>query len=216
MQNDDMMLMGAPLNGPGGLPQTPGRARDEFIAHVKTASKSIPPDLLSQLEDKQLRLSDAVVYSTKRVEGAVVKLFVSGDDKKPGYSNLEKGKLESGQLMLAESFRLLAGIDTVGNGNPAEVAFFEIDSDPRFAAIQNGEITLKSNRKVIFEKMSCSVFCTAGSASPKGLYKLDNLRFLEPIKDIDCVLDMGSYANLPPNTFIKAEILGPITLPTGG
>jgi hypothetical protein len=213
MENNPLLF--GMINGVGGSrATTPDRLRDEFIAHVEQNSAAIPPDVADDLKSRKTRLSDAAIYSTKPVTGTTVKIFVPKDDKTVGLSNLDKGKLEDGQMFALNGIRVLAGTDGVGDGNPADVVFHEIDADPRFANLANGEFKIVANRKVIAEKMPLTLCCTAGKdTAEKGVYYFDNRRFVEPGKEIEVTLELGSTSLLPNNAFVRVELLGIVTLP---
>lgn len=210
-------MMGAfvgAVNDAGQAPvATPARLRDEVIAHLAHNSGSIPNEIAEKLLSGALRLSDAVMYACKPLSGNIIKMFVTKDDKTVGRSNLDKGKLEDGQVFVMSAIRFMVGVDTVGAGEPADVAFFEVNSDPKFANIENGEFKIVVDRKVIAEKMPMTVCATAGSKSQKGVYVFDNKRFLEPNKEIELTVEMGSTATLPANAWIRAEMIGALTLP---
>ena len=97
--------------------------------------------------------------------------------------NLNSAKLDSNKWFLVTAIELLYCADASGtNDDHLQVANYDDDLPPQ---IKNGEFQLEQDSDVLIPEISCEVFVNEGQTNiKKGLYKMDNPKFLKPLKEI--------------------------------
>jgi len=190
-----------------GVPASKG-SRAEMEKHFN----ELPQHIKEGLMKGELRLADTVIYSIKAVNSKTIKMFETQDDKEVGLRNISNAKLPKNQAMLVSGIFLLAGIPTEVNKDKIIGAKFEGIED--FAALSNGEFSLKSNKKIIMPETVNTIFKTKTmNTVPVGYYKLANPRMIHDDILIEATIDLGSMEGLDPKTHVYVGLHGTITTP---
>ncbi len=190
-----------------GVPASKG-SRAEMEKHFH----ELPQHIKDGLMKGELRLADTVIYSIKAVNSKTIKMFETQDDKEVGLRNISNAKLPKNQALLVSGIFLLAGV-------PADLTKDKIigakyDGIEDFAALANGEFSLKSNKKIIMPETVNTIFKTKGMTTvPVGYYKLANSRLIHDDILIETVIDLGSMEGLDPKTHVYVGLHGTITTP---
>jgi hypothetical protein len=172
----------------------------------------LPPSIKEALVRGDLRLADTTIYSIKAVSSKTIKLFETQDDKEIGLRNVSNAKLPKNQALLVSGIYLLAG--TAADSTKDKIIATNFKGLEDFAAIANGEFSLKSNKKQIVPETSNAVFKTVNYRQvPLGYYKLANPRLIHDDVLIEMTIELGSTEGIPANTFIYAGLHGTITTP---
>jgi hypothetical protein len=212
----------------GALPKNHPR-RKKFVARTRKAYKALskrapattnltakaefekrmgqlPKDIQRALAGGKLQIVDGDIYSVKSISNKqTVDLLESSDDKKVGVCNLNSAKLDSNKWFLVTGIELLYCADASGaNGTSLQEANYKDDLP---AVIKNGEFKLEQDSDVLIPEISCEVFVNEGQTNiKKGLYKLENPKFLKPLKEISPEIRLaGVGAN---NAAIKFRLVG--------
>ncbi len=166
----------------------------------------LPKEIQKALARGKLQIVDGDIYSMKTISSKqTVLLLESSDDKKVGICNLNSAKLDSNKWFLVTAIELLYCADASGtNDDHLQVANYEADLPPQ---IKNGEFQLEQDSDVLIPEISCEVFVNEGQTNiKKGLYKLDNPKFLKPLKEISPEIRLaGIGAN---NAAVKFRLIG--------
>lgn len=193
------------------LASTGGASRGSR-AEMEKHFGELPAHIKDGLAKGDLRLADTVIYSIKPATSKTIKLFETQDDKEIGLRNISNAKLPKNQALLVSGIILLAGI-------PAELTkdkvmgtrYLAIED---FAAIANGEFSLKANKKQIVPETSNGVFKTSNMHNvPIGYYKLANPRLIEDDILIEFTVDLGTMEGLDAKTHVFVGLHGTITTP---
>ena len=191
----------------GGVPASKG-SRAEMEKHFN----ELPQHIKDGLMKGELRLADTVIYSIKAVNSKTIKMFETQDDKEVGLRNISNAKLPKNQAMLVSGIFLLAGIPTEVNKDKIIGTKYEGIED--FAALSNGEFSLKSNKKIIMPETVNTIFKTKTmNTVPVGYYKLANPRMIHDDILIEATIDLGSMEGLDPKTHVYVGLHGTITTP---
>ena len=166
----------------------------------------LPKEIQKALARGKLQIVDGDIYSMKTISSKqTVLLLESSDDKKVGICNLNSAKLDSNKWFLVTAIELLYCADASGtNDDHLQVANYGEDLPPQ---IKNGEFQLEQDSDVLIPEISCEVFVNEGQTNiKKGLYKLDNPKFLKPLKEISPEIRLaGIGAN---NAAVKFRLIG--------
>jgi hypothetical protein len=190
-----------------GVPASKG-SRAEMEKHFN----ELPQHIKEGLMKGELRLADTVIYSIKAVNSKTIKMFETQDDKEVGLRNISNAKLPKNQAMLVSGIFLLAGIPAEVNKDKIIGAKYEGIED--FAALSNGEFSLKSNKKIIMPETVNTIFKTKTmNTVPVGYYKLANPRMIHDDILIEATIDLGSMEGLDPKTHVYVGLHGTITTP---
>jgi len=193
------------------LASTGGGSRGSRAEMEKHFSE-LPPHIKDALAKGDLRLADTIIYSIKAVNSKTVKLFETQDVKEVGLRNISNAKLPKNQALLVSGIILLAGIPADNSSDKIIGAKYDKLED--FAAIANGEFSLKANKKVIMPESSISMFKTLNMHNlPIGYYKLANPRMIHDDILIEATVDLGSMEGLDPKTYLYVGLHGTITTP---
>ncbi|MEM6269876.1 MAG: hypothetical protein AAF998_10585 [Bacteroidota bacterium] len=189
-------------------------------AEMEKHFKSLPGRIKRELKMGKLRLGDQVIYSIASVgSSTTIKMFQTQDDKEVGLRNISNAKLPKNQAMLVSGIYLLAGQTTAavpGSPTPDEIksTHFQTIEQSNFAAIANGEFSLKANKVQIVPETSMRVFCTDQNAMwAQGFYKLHNPRLIHDDVLVECTLELGTVAGIPQDTQIYVGLYGTMTTP---
>ena len=181
----------------GGVPASKG-SRAEMEKHFNELPQHIKDGLLKG----DLRLADTIVYSRKIVNSKTVKMFETQDVKEIGLRNISNAKLPKNQALLVSGIFLLAGIPA-GDVNSDSIIGAKYDKIEDFAAIANGEFTLKANKKIIIADCDNNIFKTSNNHNlPVGYYKLANPRMIHDDILVEATIELGSMAGLDPKTHL--------------
>jgi hypothetical protein len=194
-------------------------SRELFLETLKKAAQSPSVDsnikqLFAKISTGEVQLADMKVYSSKLGDtGRTIKMFESQDEKAVGVRNVKGGRLQKGQVMLVTSIQLVAaaigGIDPITTEMIRKADFGSIKG---FAGLQNGEFSLKSNKKFIVAESSNQSFVKDGNTTGVvGEYVLDNPRFIFDDTELEFVIELGD--NAPARTVLKVVLNGTATIP---
>ena len=181
-------------------------------AEMEKHFNELPQHIKDGLLKGDLRLADTIIYSIKPVNSKTVKMFETQDDKEVGLRNISNAKLPKNQALLVSGIFLLAGI-------PADLTKDKVIGTnygalEDFAAIANGEFSLKGNKKIIMPETVNTIFKTKSMNSvPLGYYKLANPRMIHDDILIEATIDLGSMEGLDPKTHLYVGLHGTITTP---
>lgn len=190
-----------------GVPASKG-SRAEMEKHFN----ELPQHIKDGLMKGELRLADTVIYSIKAVNSKTIKMFETQDDKEVGLRNISNAKLPKNQAMLVSGIFLLAGIPAEVNKD--KIIGTKYDGIEDFAALSNGEFSLKSNKKIIMPETVNTIFKTKTmNTVPVGYYKLANPRMIHDDILIEATIDLGSMEGLDPKTHVYVGLHGTITTP---
>lgn len=224
---DDDLIEGA-LDQVGALPKGHPR-RKKYVARVRKAlvrmSKrppatndltakaefekrigQLPKEIQRALARGKLQIVDGDIYSVKSIsKKQTIDLLESSDDKQVGISNLNSAKLDSNKYFLITAIELSYCADAGGiNGTSLQEANFKDDLP---SVLKNGEFQLEQDSDVLIPEISCEVFVNQGRTDiKKGLYKLENPKFLKPLKEITPELKLSGVA--PENSALKFRLIG--------
>ncbi len=190
-----------------GVPASKG-SRAEMEKHFNELPQHIKDGLLKG----ELRLADTVIYSIKALNSKTIKMFETQDDKEVGLRNISNAKLPKNQALLVSGIFLLAGIPAEVNKD--KIIGAKYDGIEDFAALSNGEFSLKSNKKIIMPETVNTIFKTKTmNTVPVGYYKLANPRMIHDDILIEATIDLGSMEGLDPKTHVYVGLHGTITTP---
>jgi hypothetical protein len=191
----------------GGVPASKG-SRAEMEKHFN----ELPQHIKNGLLKGELRLADTIIYSIKPVNSKTVKMFETQDDKEVGLRNISNAKLPKNQALLVSGIFLLACVPADLTKDKVIGSKFEGIED--FAAIANGEFSLKSNKKIIMPETVNTIFKTKTmNTVPVGYYKLANPRMIHDDILVEATIDLGSMEGLDPKTHLYVGLHGTITTP---
>jgi len=191
----------------GGVPSSKG-SRAEMEKHFNELPQHIKDGLLKG----DLRLADTIVYSRKIVNSKTVKMFETQDVKEIGLRNISNAKLPKNQALLVSGIFLLAGVPADNSSDKIIGAKYDKIED--FAAIANGEFTLKANKKIIIADCDNTIFKTANNHNlPIGYYKLANPRMIHDDILVEATIELGSMEGLDAKTHLYIGLHGTITTP---
>lgn len=191
---------------------SPAPASKGSRAEMEKHFSELPQHIKDGLVKGDLRLADTVIYSIKAVNSKTIKMFETQDDKEVGLRNISNAKLPKNQAMLVSGIILLAGVPTEVNKD--KIIGTKYEGLEEFAAIANGEFSLKSNKKIIMPETINTVFKTMNLTSvPVGYYKLANPRMIHDDILIEATIDLGSLEGLDPKTHLFVGLHGTITTP---
>lgn len=166
----------------------------------------LPKEIQKALARGKLQIVDGDIYSTKSISNKqTVTLLESSDDKKVGICNLNSAKLDSNKWFLVTAIELLYCADASGTDDDhLQVADYKDDLPSQ---IKNGEFQLEQDSDVLIPEISCEVFVNEGQTNiKKGLYQLDNPKFMKPLKEISPEIRLsGVGAN---NAALKFRLIG--------
>jgi len=146
------------------------------------------------------------------VNSKTIKMFETQDDKEVGLRNISNAKLPKNQALLVSGIFLLAGIPAEVNKD--KIIGAKYDGIEDFAALSNGEFSLKSNKKIIMPETVNTIFKTKTmNTVPVGYYKLANPRMIHDDILIEATIDLGSMEGLDPKTHVYVGLHGTITTP---
>lgn len=181
-------------------------------AEMEKHFSELPAHIKAGLAKGELRLADTVIYSIKAVNSKTIKMFETQDDKEVGLRNISNAKLPKNQAMLVSGIFLLAGIPAEVNKD--KIIGTKYDGIEDFAALSNGEFSLKSNKKIIMPETVNTIFKTKTmNTVPVGYYKLANPRMIHDDILIEATIDLGSMEGLDPKTHVYVGLHGTITTP---
>ena len=181
-------------------------------AEMEKHFSELPQHIKDGLLKGELRLADTVIYSIKPVNSKTIKMFETQDDKEVGLRNISNAKLPKNQALLVSGIYILAAVpvDTTKD----KVIGANYIGLENFAAISNGEFSLKANKKVIMPETVNTVFKTGNMTNvPLGYYKLANPRMIHDDLLIEATIDLGSMEGLDPKTHLYVGLHGTITTP---
>ncbi len=166
----------------------------------------LPKDIQKALARGKLQIVDGDIYSMKTVsDKQTLELLESSDDKEVGICNLNSAKLDSNKWFLVTAIELLYCADASGTTDALlKVANYKDDLPPE---IKNGEFQVEQDSDVLIPELSCEVFVNEGQTNiKKGLYRLDNPKFLKPLKEITPELKLSGVGAA--NAAVKFRLVG--------
>ena len=190
----------------------PAPASKGSRAEMEKHFNELPKHIQEGLKKGELRLADTMIYSIKPVNSKTIKLFETQDDKEIGLRNISNAKLPKNQALLVSGIILLSAVAEDSTKDNVMAAKFDVVND--FAAIANGEFSLKSNKKQIVPETSNAIFKTKNfNLVPAGYYKLNNPRLIHDDVLIELTLELGTMTGIAPHTHVWAGLVGTITTP---
>lgn len=190
----------------------PAPASKGSRAEMEKHFNELPNHIREALKKGELRLADTVIYSIKPVNSKTIKLFETQDDKEIGLRNISNAKLPKNQAFLVSGIILLAAVAEDSTKDNVMAAKYDVVND--FAAIANGEFSLKSNKKQIVPETSNGIFKTRNfNIVPAGYYKLANPRLIHDDVLIEFTLELGTMVGIAPHTHVWAGLVGTVTTP---
>jgi hypothetical protein len=166
----------------------------------------LPKDIQKALARGKLQIVDGDIYSVKSISSKqTVDLLESSDDKKVGVCNLNSAKLDSNKWFLVTGIELLYCADASGE---TDTRLQDADyKDDLPSVIKNGEFKLEQDSDVLIPEINCEVFVNQNQTNTKkGFYKLENPKFLKPLKEISPEIRLaGVGAN---NAAVKFRLIG--------
>jgi len=166
----------------------------------------LPKEMQKALARGKLQIVDGDIYSVKSISNKqTIELLESSDDKQVGIGNLNSAKLDSNKWFLVTAIELLYCADASGTDDDhLKVANFDDDLPPQ---IKNGEFQLEQDSDVHIPELSCEQFVNEGQTNvKKGLYKLENPKFLKPLKEISPELKLSAVGAT--NSAVKFRLIG--------
>lgn len=166
----------------------------------------LPKEIQAALARGKLQIVDGDIYSVKTIsKKQTITLLESSDDKKVGICNLNSAKLDSSKWFLVTAIELLYCADASGTDDDhLQVADFKDDLPPQ---LKNGEFQLEQDSDVLIPEISCEVFNNLGQTNiKKGLYRLDNPKFLKPLKEISPEIKLSAVGGN--NAAVKFRLVG--------
>lgn len=181
-------------------------------AEMEKHFSELPAHIKQALSKGDLRLADTVIYSIKPVSSKTIKMFETQDDKEIGLRNISNAKLPKNQALLVSGIVLLAGV--AADMSKDKVMSTKFGAMEDFAALVNGEFSLKSNKKQIIPETANNVFKTSNMHNvPIGYYKLANPRLIHDDILVELTIELGTMDGLDAKTHIFAGLHGTITTP---
>ena len=185
-------------------------------AEMEKHFHELPQHIKDGLLKGDLRLADTIIYSRKPVNSKTIKLFETQDVKAVGLRNISNAKLPKNQALLVSGIILLAGV--IPDGRPVNddsVMATPFNKLEDFAALCNGEFTLKANKKIILSDVDNAVFKTANNNQiPFGYYKLANPRVIQDDILLEATVELGSLTGInTERTWMYVGLHGTITTP---
>lgn len=181
-------------------------------AEMEKHFSELPAHIKQALSKGDLRLADTVIYSIKPVSSKTIKMFETQDDKEIGLRNISNAKLPKNQALLVSGIVLLAGV--AADMTKDKVMSTKFGAMEDFAALVNGEFSLKSNKKQIIPETANNVFKTSNMHNvPIGYYKLANPRLIHDDILVELTIELGTMDGLDAKTHIFAGLHGTITTP---
>jgi hypothetical protein len=189
-----------------------GAASKGSRAEMEKHFGDLPPHIKEGLSKGDLRLADTVIYSVKPVSSKTIKMFETQDDKEIGLRNVSNAKLPKNQAFLVSGIVLLAGVSA--DNTKDKIMATRFVGLEEFAALVNGEFSLKSNKKQIVPETSNNVFKTNNMHNvPLGYYKLANPRLIHDDILMEMTIELGTMESIPTNTQLFVGLHGTITTP---
>jgi hypothetical protein len=177
-------------------------AKAEFEKRIA----QMPKDIQRALAKGSLQIVDGDIYSIKSISNRqTVTLLESSDDKVVGICNLNSAKLDSNKWFLITAIELMYCADASGTDDDhLKIANYSDDLPPQIA---NGEFQLDQDSDVLIPEVSCEVFENRGRTNiKKGYYKLENPKFLKPLKEISPELRLAGIGAT--NAAVKFRLIG--------
>ena len=212
-----------------GAPPTKSLARKKFVAKTLRAYNSLskrpmatvlltakaefekrirqlPREIQRALAKGSLQIVDGDIYSIKSISNRqTITLLESSDDKMVGICNLNSAKLDSNKWFLVTAIELLYCADVSGTTDEELKKGKYTDDLP--AQVLNGEFQLEQDSDVLIPEISCEVFNNQGRTNIKrGLYKLENPKFLKPLKEISPEIRLAGIGAT--NAALKFRLIG--------
>lgn len=212
MDNEFLNIQGELM----GLPNAPHLASKGSRAEFQKHFDAVPRHIKDELEKGGVRLADQIVYSIKPITSNTVKLFETQDVRAKGLRNLIGGKLEKNQALLVSGIYLLAGVaNPAGVDGPTTeevmaIDFLPVTRDPAFAALVNGEFSLKGNKVLLMPETSVRMFAGDG-LQPDGFYKLHNPRLIQDDVPIEATVELGTTLGIPKHAYLYIGLFGTVT-----
>ena len=166
----------------------------------------LPSEIREGLASGNLKLVDAVIYSSKALDNATSKeLMAASDNQREGITNLNNRKLEALQYFMLKGIRLrtatIEGSDAITEQNIAEADYSKaID-----AKVANGELEILVSGKTAFPRNSCGVFQT-NEVALSGYHELDCPRLIAPQSEI--VPTLRTYGSTGGRVVARIELHG--------
>lgn len=224
---DDELLEGA-IDELGALPKG-NPVRKKYVARSKKAFRALtkrnpatkdlttkaefekrlgqlPKEIQRALAKGKLQIVDGDIYSIKSIsQKQTISLLESSDNKKVGICNLNSSKLDSNKWFLVTAIELEYCADVSGTTDDHLMAGNFSDDLP--SQIKNGEFQLEQDSDVLIPEISCEVFSNQGQTNvKKGLYKLENPKFLKPLKEVSPEIRLAGIG--AENAAVKFRLIG--------
>ncbi|MFQ3578560.1 MAG: hypothetical protein SNJ71_00285 [Bacteroidales bacterium] len=153
----------------------------------------LSPEIQKGIAEKRLQLVDKTIFSAKQIAGKTFdKLITSSTEKKDGYSNIDKGKLNVGEPFLLTGISLLYGVVTSANTGKVETSTYQTNYE---AAVMNGYINMTVANEIIIHELPLSSFNEKNTSEPFHFQKLEVPKWIQPEKQIELELFMPSAAS---------------------
>lgn len=150
--------------------------KTEFAARLSV----IDPALAAAVKNGSVQVVDAEIYSARALESnTTIELMQSSDDKKVGFSNINKRQLEANTYFLVTAIRLVANNDI--SASSVDAADYTQISN---ATLKNGEFELKCGDKILIPRSSMEMFVKGTNADEPGTFVLDCPKLISPLTDI--------------------------------
>ncbi|MEM4363711.1 MAG: hypothetical protein QXS90_00365 [Candidatus Diapherotrites archaeon] len=204
---------------------TPNVTSKGSRAQMENKLLLLPSQLRHALKSGKAQISDATYYTTKSIvnQNGKIDMFLPSDDKREGFSNVNKAELETNRYFLLESIRLTASqiitFTTPGSYAPYDYvgdADYDTANIPTY--ILNGEWAFIVGSRTLFANQSTRVFAQTYmgvQAIQKGQFHLDNPKLVPPNVRIKFELSPCVSGTYTPTTYtttqrhyIRVELMG--------
>jgi hypothetical protein len=191
------------LQNKGGRSVSVNREKHDDTAKAKLESRIhliADEKIRKGLESGDLTAVDHEVYAIKAASGTYVEMVTEADDKQTGLSNLVKGQLPSGTVMLVTHIALKEGT----GATPSAVDFGTLTANTR-----NGEYSFGASQKTLGDTSSNEVYHGTPSDEYTGYHRLECPVLIQNATDIK--FNVKLPAAPAANTCYKLLLRGVIT-----
>ena len=167
----------------------------------------MPADIKKGLIDGNQTMSSFTIYAIKYASGTRVEMFVSGDTKEEGITNINRAMLPNNSVMMVDKIQVLTGVGASNTEDDGKI----VDFGKPHPILANGNFNFKNGQKIFVEDASNEIFNHGElKGSDVGLYELSTPKIIQPDKEI--IFDIDLAGVLPANTFVKVMLHGVISV----
>ena len=152
---------------------------------------ALPKEVQNALSSGKLTMIDNVLYFTKSLNNNnTAELVQDSDTKVAGITNVNGGKLESGNYFLMTGIRLRTATVTA-NATPTDLAAANFNSTLN-SQVANGELEIVAAGKPLLPRSSCGRFATGSNVNWNNYFALDCPKLIVPQAPIRANLYMSA------------------------